>query len=52
MELEPRGRAGQIDRRPTPPVGEEPTEGSKPVVKSFDISKRLVFELTFRTSGV
>jgi hypothetical protein len=44
MGLEPRGRASQIDRRPTPPVGEEPTERSKPKVKSFDISKRLVFE--------
>lgn len=44
MELEPRGRAGQIDRRSTPPVGEEPTERSKPKVKSFNISKRLVFE--------
>lgn len=44
MGLEPRGRAGQIDQRPTPPTGEEPTDRSKPKVKSFDISKRLVFE--------
>ncbi len=43
MGLEPRGRADQIDQRPTPPVGEEPKERSKPKVKSFDISKRLVF---------
>ncbi len=44
MGLEPRGRAGQIDQRPTPSSGEEPTGRSKPKVKSFDISKRLVFE--------
>lgn len=44
MGLEPRGRADQIDQTPTPTVGEEPMERSKPKVKSFDISKRLVFE--------
>jgi len=44
MGLEPRGRAGQIDQRPTPSSGEEPTDRSKPKVKSFDISKRLVVE--------
>jgi RNA-directed DNA polymerase len=45
MGLERRGRAGQVDRRPTPVVvGEEPTDGPKRKVKSFDISKRLVFE--------
>jgi hypothetical protein len=38
-----RGRAGQIDPRSTP-LGEEPTEGSKPKAKSFDIRKRLVYE--------
>ena len=44
MGSEPRGRAGQVDRRPTPQVGEEPTDRPKPKVKSFVISKRLVFE--------
>ena len=44
MGLEPRGRAGQIDQRPTPSSGEEPTDRSKPKVKSFDISKRLIAE--------
>src|ERR1700728_1332285 len=43
MGLEPRGRAGQVDRRSTP-SGEEPKERPKPTVKSFDIPKRLVFE--------
>src|SRR5271165_3564296 len=33
MGSEQRGRAGQIDRRSTP-LGEEPTEGSKPKAKS------------------
>ena len=44
MGLERRGRADQIDPRPTPLAGEEPTDRSKPKVRSFDISKRLVFE--------
>ena len=43
MGSEQRGRAGQIDRRSTP-LGEEPTEGSKPKAKSFEIRKRLVYE--------
>jgi len=43
MGPEQRGRAGQIDPRSTP-LGEEPTEGSKPKAKSFDIRKRLVYE--------
>ena len=43
MELERRGRASQVDRRPTP-SGKEPTERSKPKVKSFEIPKRLVYE--------
>ena len=43
MGSERRGRAGQIDRRSTP-LGEEPTEGSKPKAKSFEIRKRLVYE--------
>ena len=43
MGSEQRGRAGQIDRRSTP-LGEEPTEGSKPEAKSFEIRKRLVYE--------
>jgi hypothetical protein len=42
MGLERRDRAGQVDRRPTPAVGEEPTDGPKLKVKSFDISKRLI----------
>ena len=44
MGLERRDRAGQVDRRPTPLLGEEPTERPQQKVKSFDISKRLVFE--------
>lgn len=44
MGLEPRGRAGQVDLRPTPLSGEEPIGRPEPKVKSFDISKRLVFE--------
>src|ERR1700678_4391247 len=43
MGSERRGWASQVDQRPTP-VGEEPTERPRPKVKSFDISKRLVFE--------
>src|SRR5450759_2917536 len=43
MGPEQRGRAGQIDQRSTP-LGEEPTEGSKPKAKSFEIRKRLVYE--------
>ena len=43
MGPEQRGRAGQIDRRSTP-LGEEPTEGSKPKAKSFKIRKRLISE--------
>jgi RNA-directed DNA polymerase len=43
MGLEPRGWASQVDQGPTP-VGEEPTERPRSKVKSFDISKRLVFE--------
>ena len=43
MGSEQRGRAGQIDRRSTP-LGDEPTEGSKPKAKSFEIRKRLVYE--------
>ncbi len=43
MGLEPRGRADQVDQRPTP-LGEEPMERSRPKVKSFEISKRLVYE--------
>src|SRR5580658_5492118 len=43
MELEPRGRAdhGQLEANP---AGEEPTDGPKHKVKSFEISKHLVFE--------
>jgi RNA-directed DNA polymerase len=44
MGLEPRGRAGQVDLRPTPLSGEELMGRPEPEVKSFDISKRLVFE--------
>jgi len=44
MGPEPRGRAGQVDLRPTPLSGEEPMGRPEPKVKSFDISKRLVFE--------
>jgi len=44
MGLEPRGRAGQVDLRSTPLPGEEPIGRPEPKVKSFDISKRLVFE--------
>jgi len=43
MGLEPRGRADQ-DQLDANPAGEEPTGGSKPKVKSFEISKRLVYE--------
>src|SRR5664279_4559822 len=42
MGLEQRGRAGQVTLRPTL-QGEEPTGGPKPVVKSFEIDKRLVY---------
>jgi len=43
MRLERRGRAdqGQPEANPS---GEEPREGPKPKVKSFEIDKRLVFE--------
>jgi len=43
MGLERRGRAdhGQLKVNP---AGEEPTEGPKPKVKSFEIPKRLVYE--------
>ncbi len=43
MRLERRGRAdqGQLEANPT---GDESKGGPKPKVKSFDISKRLVFE--------
>jgi RNA-directed DNA polymerase len=42
MELEPRGRTdqGQTDANPS---GEEPRTRPEPKVKSFDISKRLIF---------
>src|SRR5260370_31180033 len=43
MGLERRGRAGKVDLRPTPLSGEEPMGRPEPKVKSFDISKRLVF---------
>jgi RNA-directed DNA polymerase len=43
MGSERRGWASQVDQRSTP-VGEEPTERPRLKVKSFDISKRLVFE--------
>jgi retron-type reverse transcriptase len=43
MGPEQRGRAGQINRRPTP-SGEEPKGRSGSKVKSFDIPKRLVYE--------
>jgi hypothetical protein len=42
MGSERRGWASQVDQRSTP-VGEEPTERPRLKVKSFDISKRLVF---------
>jgi RNA-directed DNA polymerase len=43
MGLEPRGRA--VQGRPTAnPSGEEPGEGPKRKVKSFEIRKRLVYE--------
>ena len=43
MGLEPRGRA--VQGRPTAnPSGEEPGEGPKRKVKSFEIQKRLVYE--------
>ena len=43
MGLEPRGRAGQVDRRSTP-SGDEPKDRPQLKVRSFDIRKRLVFE--------
>jgi group II intron reverse transcriptase/maturase len=43
MGLEPRGRTDQVDQEPTL-SGEEPMEQTKPKVKSFEISKRLVYE--------
>ena len=43
MGLERRGRADQ-GRSEVNPVGDELRDGSKPKVKSFDISKRLVYE--------
>ena len=42
MGLERRGRADQ-DQPEANPAGEEPTERSKPKVKSFEIEKRLVY---------
>jgi RNA-directed DNA polymerase len=48
MVLERRGRADQgqleVNSVGDVPVGDEPVVGPKPKVKSFDISKRLVFE--------
>lgn len=43
MGLEPRSRTDQVDLRPTR-LGEEPMERPRPKVKSFEISKRLVYE--------
>jgi RNA-directed DNA polymerase len=43
MGLEPRGRADQ-GRTEADPAGEEPKEGPKAKVKSFEIPKRLVYE--------
>ena len=43
MGLEPRGRAGRVDPRSTL-SGEEPKERPRPLVKSFDVPKRLVVE--------
>jgi group II intron reverse transcriptase/maturase len=43
MGLEPRGRADQGQSEANP-AGEEPKEGPKPKVKSFEIDKRLVYE--------
>ena len=43
MGLEPRGRADQGHPEANP-AGEEPRTRPKPRVKSFEISKRLVFE--------
>jgi RNA-directed DNA polymerase len=43
MALERRGRADQ-GRSEVNPLGDEPVVRPKPKVKSFDISKRLVFE--------
>jgi RNA-directed DNA polymerase len=43
MGLEPRGRADQ-DQPEANPAGEEPTGGSEPKRKSFEIDKRLVYE--------
>lgn len=43
MGPEPRGRAGQITRTANP-AGQEPVGGSKSMVKSFEIDKRLVYE--------
>ena len=44
MGLERRGRVGQIDPTSTLVLGEEPRDKSKLKVRSFDISKRLIFE--------
>jgi len=43
MGLEPRGRADQGQTEANP-VGEEPKERPEPKVKSFEITKRLVYE--------
>ena len=43
MGPEPRGRADQGQPEANP-AGEEPTEGPKPKVKSFEIDKRLILE--------
>ena len=43
MGPEPRGRADQGQTEANP-AGEEPRTRPKPKVKSFEISKRLVFE--------
>ena len=44
MEVGLPGSPCRPDRPEVNPLGEEPTEGSKPKAKSFDIRKRLVYE--------